>query len=303
MRVVKSNGILNSEDMLALLNAGVIELTLAESHIAHVWAEMLPNFKIHELPEISEHTPIVWMVRKDNPELQASLNRFLLNRRRGSQFGNIYYRQYFKQTRWINNPLAPTDHAKFSRYTPLFRKYGAQYGFDWMLLAAIAYQESEMNHYRRSRSGALGLMQVLPSTSAGNAVNIHDISEPENNVHAGAKYLAVLRDVYFSDPDILPHDRIRFILAAYNAGPNRIQRCRRLAARLGYDPNQWFHHTEIAAMRLIGSETVRYVANVKRYYLAYSLGHIMECLRAQHMEALKSKASPPRQAAADYAKR
>ena len=115
--------------------------------------KVLPNITIHELPEISEHTPIAWMVRKNNPELKASLNRFLLNRRRGSHFGNIYYRQYFKQTKWINHPLAPTDHAKFSRYVPLFRKYGARYGFDWMLLAAVAYQESQMNHNRRSPWG------------------------------------------------------------------------------------------------------------------------------------------------------
>ncbi len=292
MQIRRTNGILNSEDILELINAGVIELSIAESHIAHIWAETLPQLKIYEFPEISEHTPIAWMVRKNNPALKNKLNGFLMNRRRGSHFGNIYYRQYFKQTRWIRNPLAPTDYAKFSRYAPLFRKYGARYGFDWMLLAAVAYQESELNHHRRSRSGAIGLMQVMPSTSKDTHVDIQNINNPENNVHAGAKYLAVLRDVYFPAPDLPSHERIHFILAAYNAGPNRIQQCRRLAAKLGYDPNQWFHHTEIAAMRLIGSETVRYVSNIKRYYLAYSLGHIMECLKAQHIEALKSK-SPP----------
>lgn len=288
MRVKRTHGILNSEDILELINAGVIGLSIAESHIAHIWAETLPNLKIYEFPEISEHTPIAWMVRKNNPALKNKLNGFLMNRRRGSHFGNIYYRQYFKQTRWIRNPLAPTDYAKFSRYAPLFRKYGARYGFDWMLLAAVAYQESEMNHHRRSRSGAIGLMQVMPSTSKDTHIDIQNINNPENNVHAGTKYLAVLRDVYFPAPELPSHERIHFILAAYNAGPNRIQQCRRLAAKLGYDPNQWFHHTEIAAKRLIGSETVRYVSNIKRYYLGYSLGHIMECLKAQHIEALKS---------------
>jgi membrane-bound lytic murein transglycosylase MltF len=303
LQIIETNTILSSEDILELINSGIIELSIAESHISHVWAETLPNIMIHELPEISEHTPIAWMVRKNNPELKASLNRFLLNRRRGSHFGNIYYRQYFKQTKLINNPLAPTDHAKFSRYVPLFRKYGARYGFDWMLLAAVAYQESEMNHSRRSPSGAVGLMQVMPTTANDTSIGVRNINTPENNVHAGAKYLALLRDVYFADPSIRPHDRIDLILAAYNAGPNRIQQCRRLAVKLGYNPDKWYQNTEIAAMRLIGSETVRYVSNIGKYYLAYSLGHTMECLKAQHIEALKSRRKPAKSEPSEFARR
>ena len=303
MEVIKTNAILSSEDVLELVDAGIIALSIVESHIARVWAEALPNIRIHEFPEISEHIPIAWMVRKNNPELKARLNDFLRKRRRGSHFGNIYYRQYFKQTRWIDNPLALTDQAKFSRYVPLFRKYGARYDFDWMLLAAIAFQESEMQHNRRSHAGAIGLMQVLPSTSRDDRIAISDIMDPENNIHAGAKYLAQLRDVYFSDPAISLHDRIRFILAAYNAGPNRIEQCRSLAQRLGHDPNRWLQNTEIAALHLIGRETIRYVANVKKYYLAYSLGHTMGCLKAQHIEALKSGPRTRTSPAAAYAHR
>jgi len=303
LQMIETNTILSSEDILELIDKGIIELSIAESHISHVWAATLPNIKIHELPEISEHTPIAWMVRKNNPELKASLNRFLLNRRRGSHYGNIYYRQYFKKTKWINHPLAPTDHAKFSRYVPLFRKYGARYNFDWMLLAAVAYQESEMIHNRRSPVGAVGLMQVMPTTAGDSSIGINDIHIPENNVHAGTKYLALLRDVYFNDPALLPHDRIGLILAAYNAGPNRIRQCRRLAVKLGLDPNKWFHNTEIAALRLIGSETARYVSNINKYYLAYSLGHTMECLKAQHIETLKSGRLPATSTTPEFARR
>jgi membrane-bound lytic murein transglycosylase MltF len=231
------------------------------------------------------------------------LDKFLRNRRRGSHFGNIYYRRYFKQARWIDDPLAKTDQAKFSRYVPLFRKYGARYDFDWMLLAAVAYQESEMRHNRRSHAGALGLMQVLPSTSGDESIAISDIMDPENNIHAGAKYLAQLRDVYFADLAILPHDRIRFILAAYNAGPNRIEQCRSLAERLGHDPTRWLQQTEIAALHLIGQETVRYVSHIKKNYLAYSLGHILACLKAQQMESLKSVHQPQPASTAEYAHR
>ena len=283
-----SSGLLTSEDMLYLVNAGVIDLSIVESHIARLWSSAHPDIVILEFPEISAHTPISWAVRKNNPEFKASLDKFLRSRRSGSRFGNIYYRQYFKQTRWISNPLTPTDHAKFSRYVPLFRKYGSQYGFDWMLLAAVAYQESQMENFRRSHSGAIGLMQVMPTTAGDANVNIDNIRDPEQNVHAGTKYLALLRDVYFPAQNFAPEERIRFILASYNAGPNMIARCRRLAARMGRDPAKWFGHTELAARRLIGNETVRYVSNVIKYYMAYSLGHTMECLKQQHVEMLKA---------------
>ncbi len=283
-----SSGLLTSEDMLDLVNAGVIDLSIVESHIARLWSSAYPDIVILEFPEISAYTPISWAVRKNNPEFKASLDKFLGSRQSGSRFGNIYYRQYFKQTRWISNSLSPTDHGKFSRYVPLFRKYGSRYGFDWMLLAAVAYQESQMENFRRSHSGAIGLMQVMPTTAGDANVNIDNIRDPEQNVHAGTKYLALLRDVYFPAQSFAPEERIRFILAAYNAGPNMIARCRRLATRMGRDPAKWFGHTELAARRLIGNETVRYVSNVIKYYMAYSLGHTMECLKQQHVEMLKA---------------
>ena len=294
---VRSSGLLTSEDMLDLVNSGVVDLSIVESHIARLWSSAHPNIAILEFPKISAHTPISWAVRKNNPELKTSLDRFLRSRRSGSRFGNIYFRQYFKETRWIDNPLSPTDHAKFSRYVPLFRKYGAKYGFDWMLLAAVAYQESQMKNRRRSHAGAVGLMQVMPATAGDANVAIDNIRDPEQNVHAGTKYLALLRDVYFPAREFDPEERIRFILAAYNAGPNMIARCRRLTRRMGRDPSKWFGHTELATRRLVGNETVRYVSNVVKYYLAYSLGHTMECLRQQHVERLKAVKSQPEDAA------
>jgi membrane-bound lytic murein transglycosylase MltF len=294
---VRSSGLLTSEDMLDLVNSGVVDLSIVESHIARLWSSAHPNIAILEFPKISAHTPISWAVRKNNPELKTSLDRFLRSRRSGSRFGNIYFRQYFKETRWIDNPLSPTDHAKFSRYVPLFRKYGAKYGFDWMLLAAVAYQESQMKNRRRSHAGAVGLMQVMPATAGDANVAIDNIRDPEQNVHAGTKYLALLRDVYFPAREFDPEERIRFILAAYNAGPNMIARCRRLTRRMGRDPSKWFGHTELATRRLVGTETVRYVSNVVKYYLAYSLGHTMECLRQQHVERLKAVKSQPEDAA------
>jgi membrane-bound lytic murein transglycosylase MltF len=297
MQPITTNAFLTSEDVLELVNAGIFELTIVESHIAALWGEILPRIQIFDPLDISEPTPIAWIVRKNCPLLKNSLNHFLQTRRPGSRFGNIYYDQYFRNVRLIRNPLAPTDRAKFSQYVPLFRKYGAAYGFDWMLLAALAFQESKMVHARVSPMGAVGLMQVIPTTAEDPNIDIPAVWNVANNIHAGTKYLAFLRDVYYSDPAIRPEDRVRLALAAYNAGPAKINRCRIYAAQLGYDPNQWFYNTEVAARKLIGEETVRYVSNVKKYYLAYSLGHTLECLKAQHIENLKSGAVLPGQIA------
>ncbi|MFZ7124837.1 MAG: transglycosylase SLT domain-containing protein [Desulfobacterales bacterium] len=288
LTVIPVSGYLTREDVLELVDAGYIDLTLAESHVAKLWAEYLPGLVIEELPGISDRTEIAWMVRKDNPLLRESLNEFLSEHRKGTFNWNLYYNRYFLSARWSRNPLHPALQEIFSEYAPLFRKYGARYRFDWMLLAAVAFQESGLNHHRVSDAGAVGLMQVLPATAHDLDIEVDSVDNLETNVHAAARYLSLLRDVYFSDPEIPPEARIRMILAAYNAGPSRIQQCRRVAARLGYDPNRWFYNTEMVAMKLIGPETVEYVSNVKKYYMAYSLSQTMECLRDKHIADLKA---------------
>ena len=112
-------------------------------------------------------------------------------------------------------------------------------------------------------------MQLLPSTAAQRPIRIKNIKSVENNIHAGVKYLNFVRNTYFDDPAISPADRIDFSWAAYNAGPTRIQNLRRRAAKRGYDPNRWFNNVEHMASESIGRETVDYVANVNKYYIAY----------------------------------
>jgi membrane-bound lytic murein transglycosylase MltF len=112
---------------------------------------------------------------------------------------------------------------------------------------------------------------MLPSTARDPNVNIPDIHKVENNVQAGAKYLAFLRERYFSDADIEPQARMEFVWAAYNAGPARVAQMRTLAKKMGLDPNRWFGHVEVAAGRIVGRETVKYVADIKKYLIAYRL--------------------------------
>jgi len=112
-------------------------------------------------------------------------------------------------------------------------------------------------------------MQIRPQTAADPKINIADIYKPENNVHAGVKYLAFLRDRYFSEPQFRPEARVDFTIAAYNAGPAKINELRRSARKQGLDPNRWFFNVEHVARRVIGTETVQYVANINKYFIAF----------------------------------
>jgi membrane-bound lytic murein transglycosylase MltF len=157
---------------------------------------------------------------------------------------------------------------------PLFAHFNASAAeneIDPLMLAAQAYQESELEHDRESPAGAVGIMQIKPSTAADRNVGIQDISKPSDNIEAGARYMRFLMDRYFADPEMGELQRWLFALAAYNAGPARIQRLRRQAAAEGYDPNLWLDNVELIAARKIGRETVRYVRNIFKYYVAYRL--------------------------------
>ncbi|WP_419603600.1 transglycosylase SLT domain-containing protein [Thiolapillus sp.] len=204
-------------------------------------------------------------MRKSNPLLADDLRKFWKKVQKGSLLGNMLIKRYYKSTRWIKNPGREQARKKFAHLLKLFEKYGGKYGFDALALAAQGYQESELNQQRKSHRGAVGIMQLLPSTAADKNVGIRDISTEENNIHAGAKYMAFLRDRYFSDPAIKPDDRMAFAWAAYNAGPAKVRKMRAKAKAMGLNPNVWFGNVEIAAGKIVGRETVRYVANIYKY--------------------------------------
>jgi membrane-bound lytic murein transglycosylase MltF len=192
-------------------------------------------------------------------------------RQKGTLTGNVVLNRYLKQAEWARNALAGEEGERFERTVGLFREYGERYGFDHLMLTALAYQESRLDQSLRSKAGAIGIMQMLPSTAADPNVGIADISTLENNIHAGTKYLRFLRDRYFSDPAIDPINQTLLTFAAYNAGPARVQQLREEAARTGLDPDVWFGSVEHVAARRVGRETVQYVANIAKYYVAYRL--------------------------------
>jgi len=214
---------------------------------------------------------IAWAFRKDSPKLAAVINDFARGHRQGTLIGNVLINRYMENLDWVRNSTSDKGVERLRPLMEHFRASGAENGLDPLMLAAQAYQESELNHDRESPVGAVGIMQIKPSTAADRNVGIDDISSPANNIRAGARYMRFLIDRYFSGPDMAETQRWLFALAAYNAGPARIQRLRKQAAAEGHDPNLWLDNVELIAARKIGRETVRYVRNTFKYYVAYRM--------------------------------
>ena len=278
---------LSSEDILEMVNAGIIKMTVVDDYRARLWAKVLADIKVWDELAINVGGKIGWAVRKSNPELQKNLNAFAQTIKKGTLLGNMLFNRFYKQTRWIKNPGINSDREKFGRFVDLFRKYGTKYNFNVYALIAQAYQESGLNQQLKSHRGAIGIMQLLPSTAADKNVNISDIQKLENNIHAGAKYMDFLRRQYFSGPEFSSVDKILFSWAAYNAGPGNVRKMRRLAERMGLDKNQWFRNVELAAGRIIGTETVRYVSNIYKYQQAYVLIEQADKQRQMEMIGIK----------------
>ena len=257
------------EDLLEMVDRGIIELTVADHHVAKLWSLSLPQLQLYPEVVIHEGGRIAWAVRPDNPELLESLNAFVATNRRGSLIGNILFDRYFVANTQVADPLDEAYRKRLRELSELFQRYAGKYDFDWLLIAAIAYQESGFDHSRRSPAGAVGIMQLRPSTAADPVVGLPNVHDLESNIHAGIKYLAFLREHYFDQPEMDAETRRHFTLAAYNAGPAKVRQMRRRAEAMGLDPDQWLGHTERAALEIVGQETVRYVRNITKFFSLY----------------------------------
>lgn len=271
IEIIESAPYLSIEDILEMVNAGIAEYTVCDAHTVRLWSNVLKNLTVRGEVKISTGGQIAWAVRPDNPVLRDHLNTFIKDNKKGTLIGNILFKRYYQDTRWIHNPISPAEFKKLQTLKGYFEKYAAMYGFDWLVVAAQGYQESRLDQSVKSKAGAIGIMQVLPSTARDKSVNIPDITNAENNIHAGIKYLAHLRDTWFNEPGLTPEARLHFSLAAYNAGPGNVERFRKCAAEKGYDPNLWYGNAARCASEMIGMEPVRYVANIHKYYVAYNL--------------------------------
>ena len=267
--VREADALLEDHDLLDMVNVGVIPAIVVDSHKAALWAKVFDAIKVHEHLAVNTGGSIAWAFRKNSPQLSKVVNAFIKQHRKGTLTGNILFKRYFESTDWMENNLTVEAQGRFARTVDIIKRYSEKYDFDWLMITAQGYQESRLDQNKRSASGAIGIMQVLPSTAADKNIGIRDIENADSNVHAGVKYLRFLRDRYFDDKEIDRVNRMLFSFAAYNAGPASIARARKKAAAMGLDPNQWFNHVEVAASKSISREPVVYVRNIYKYYVVY----------------------------------
>jgi len=259
------------DDLVEMVNAGLIPATAAMQHRATLWAQVLPNIKLQPQMVIEEDGELAWVVRQNNPELKKLLDEFIEKHGEGTSFGNTLLRRYLQNTKWVKNSTSRQEMKKFSEYVEYFKKYASQYSFDYLMIMAQGYQESFLDQQKRSRAGAVGIMQVIPKYASAAPINVRDVSKADNNILAGVRMLNNILTNYFDDPAIDQVNRTLFTFASYNAGPNRIVRLRKRAAGDGLNPNKWFGNVELEVAKDIGEETVMYVDNIYKYYVAYKL--------------------------------
>jgi len=271
LKLITAEEYLEDEDLLEMMHAGVISMIPIDSHKGLFWKQIFENLTFHTDIKIRTGGRIAWALRKDSPRLQKIVNEFVKIHKIGTLKGNIFFKRYLRSTKWIRNAVTEEGLRRYRETVDLFQQYANRYRFDWLMVMALAYQESRLDHAKRSPTGAVGIMQVLPSTASDPNVNIPDLNQLENNIHAGVKYLRFIRNRYYENEPMDALNKTLLAFASYNAGPAKIARLRREALQMGLDPNIWFRNVEIVAAKRIGRESVQYVSNIYKYYVSYRL--------------------------------
>jgi len=260
---------LEDEDLLEMLSAGLVLIVVVDDHIARFWKKIFPKIVLHEDFPLHAGGEIAWAIRKDTPQLKAALDDFAARYKGGTARGNEILARYLKNMKYVKNAAATEERRKLEAMYKHFLKYGDKYRVDPVLMAAQGYQESGLNQNAKSAVGAIGVMQLMPAT--GKEMRVGDISETEANIHAGIKYMRFMIDQYYENEPMTPVDKALFAFASYNAGAGGVSRMRREAAKRGLDPNVWFQNVEYIAAEKASQETVNYVSNIYKYYVAYQL--------------------------------
>ena len=283
---------LEDEDLIEMVDTGLLPWAVVDDYKPQMWREIFTRVTVRDDLVLREGARLAWAIRPDSPQLKDFLNTFLKDNREGTLFGNIIRNRYIRDFDWAENAVGAEELSRYRKLSALFRKYGTDYGMDPTLLAAQGFQESRLDQSVRSHVGAVGVMQLLPSTAEDKNVAIPNIDELEPNIEAGAKYMAFLKERYFSGPELDELNGSLLALASYNAGPGRIRRLRREAGERGYDPNLWFDNVEVIVAEQVGRETVQYVSNIFKYYLTYRWINTADAERAAARRASGMEDAP-----------
>jgi membrane-bound lytic murein transglycosylase MltF len=268
-----------------MVNAGLVEATVVDDFIARFWSQVFPGLRVNEGAAVRTGGEIGVAVRKGNPKLLRAINIWIKEYGPNTAFGNTIVRRYLENTKYVKNNAAEEERRKFQALTQMFQTYGNRYNVDYLLMAAQGFQESGLDQMAKSSVGAIGIMQLMPAT--GKELAVGDINEIDSNIHAGIKYFRFMIDTFYKDEPMDDLNKGLMTLASYNAGPGRMRQLRAETARRGLDPNLWFGNVERVTSERVGRETVQYVANIYKYYVAYKLATQANQARSQARETLK----------------
>jgi membrane-bound lytic murein transglycosylase MltF len=266
---------LGTEAILAMVAKRALDFSVADSIVAETAVAVWPELRILTGMEVRKGGQLAWATTHAAQDLATEMNAFLPRYRHGSLLGNVAVQKYFEPDHSLHARIDGERTAPLSPYDDLLRLHAERYDFDWRLMAALAYQESRFNPLASNRSGAVGFFQIKPMTAREPYIGIPDVKGPENvenNIHAGIKYLAWIKQRYFdSIPEMSEDDRMRMAMAAYNAGPRTLINARNRAVKMGLDPMLWFRNVEIALLTMRKTEPVKYVSEINQRYVSYQM--------------------------------
>jgi membrane-bound lytic murein transglycosylase MltF len=260
---------LEDDDLLEMVNAGLVDITVVDDFVAEFWRQVFPNFHVNANATVRSGGRIAVGVRRNSPKLLKAINTWIKRYGPSTAFGATMERRYLQNANYVKNAASQAERRKLQTVIKLFQTYGDRYSIDYLLMAAQGYQESRLDQNARSHVGAIGVMQVMPDT--GRDLAVGDITKMEPNIHAGVKYIRFMMDQFYKDEPMDPLNKGLMTLASYNAGPGRIRQLRRETGRRGLNPNVWFGNVERVVSERVGRETVQYVSNIYKYYVAYRL--------------------------------
>ncbi|HMV10115.1 MAG TPA: transporter substrate-binding domain-containing protein [Cyclobacteriaceae bacterium] len=284
IHIMEDSANAETESLIKQVALGNIDYTVADHPIAMVNSNYYPNLDVSTI--LSNPQQIAWSVRKNSPALLNAINTWLVKIKKASTFMVIYNR-YFKSPRTsllrVNSDYSSLGGNKISRYDELIKTGAQKLGWDWRLLAAIIYRESKFVSNDESWAGARGLMQLMPETARRFGATNPD--DPRQSIKAGVNYLRHLDKIWakkISDPN----ERLKFVLASYNAGLSHIMDARKLAKKHGRDPAVWndvefyllkksdrafYRDPVVTAGYCKCEEPVNYVKNVLQTFDEYKL--------------------------------
>jgi len=275
VRIQEVDGAIGTEKILELVAARHFDFTVADSIVAETAVALMPELRILPGLEVRKGGQLAWATHLVAADLAAEMDAFLPRYRHGSMLGNVAIQKYFEPDRSLEARMTTDQGDALTPYDELFKRHAGTHGFDWRLMAALAYQESRFDPNAHNRSGAVGLLQVKPKTAREPYIGIPEVKGPanvENNIQAGIKYLAWIKQRYFDDvAEMRERDRLRMAMAAYNAGPRTLINARNRARKMGLDPNRWFRNVEVALLAMRKPEPVKYVTEINQRYLSYKM--------------------------------